>query len=261
MYEGCSCCLEWFLKVLFRLAVRFIFSVLVSFKLSHCHFSHYLSDPPDRPKNISCINKVISEGNGVVFCTWNHGRDTYLRNSAVLWWALKGKLTSQQNIYLPAAVTSDFVCFRVRTLSGNYTTGPFSYSVPKNPTVSPSASFAVSSSVEFISVWVQTKNQLGSIESLPINYSLSDIGKTAVVSVWQVLELSSNLCSVCYGWCVMKLHRSFYHSATVTGTWTWKYFAARIVKFMIGAERVWELVMPLFCLSFYRSEEWTPLCV
>lgn len=75
-----------------------------------------------------------------------------------------------------------FVCFRVRTLSGNHTVGPVTQSVCSKGTDLLSASFTVSSSVQLISVMVQAQNPLGSVVSFPINYTLSDIGKTTAVS-------------------------------------------------------------------------------
>lgn len=89
----------------------------------------------------------------------------------------------------------DFVCFRVRNLSGNHTVGPVTNSVSRKGTDLLSASFTVSSSVQLISVWVHAQNLLGSAVSFPINYTLSDIGKTAAVGVWWVCEVHGNFCS------------------------------------------------------------------
>lgn len=88
-----------------------------------------------------------------------------------------------------------FVCFRVRTLSVNHTVGQVTYIVSSKGTDLPSASFTVSSPVQLISVWVHAQNLLGSAVSFPINYTLSDIGKTAVVGVWWVCEVRGNFCS------------------------------------------------------------------
>lgn len=104
--------------------------------------------PPERPKNISCIYKVKDKERGVVFCTWNRGRDTFLRNNSVLW---------------------------VRTVPRNHTDGPVAYKVSNKGSAMLSAGFTVSSSVQLISVWVQTQNPLGSAESITTNYTLSDI--------------------------------------------------------------------------------------
>lgn len=101
--------------------------------------------PPDRPENISCINRISKDDDGgVVTCTWNKGRDTFLRDALVLW---------------------------VRTASRNHT----HTLVSSKGTESPSASFTVSQSDQFISVWVQAQNALGSVESSVISYTLSDI--------------------------------------------------------------------------------------
>lgn len=89
----------------------------------------------------------------------------------------------------------DFVCFRVRNLSGNHTVGPVTNSVSRKGTDLLSASFTVSSSVQLISVWVHAQNLLGSAVSFPINYTLNDIGKTAAVGVWWVCEVRGNFCS------------------------------------------------------------------
>lgn len=74
-----------------------------------------------------------------------------------------------------------FVVFRMGTPSGEYTSGPVMYSVSSKGTGFLSASFTVSSSVQLITVWVKSQNPLGSAESIPINYTLRDIGKTIAV--------------------------------------------------------------------------------
>lgn len=99
-------------------------------------------------------------------------------------------------------VKISFVCFRVRTLSGNHTVGPVTRSGIRKGTDLLSASFTVSSSVQLISVWVQAQNSLGFAVSLPINYTLSDIGKTAAVSdCWSCevhgIRLEVVLCFMC----------------------------------------------------------------
>lgn len=70
-----------------------------------------------------------------------------------------------------------FVCFRMRTVSRNHTD---EVKIPSKGTDSPSGSFPISTSVQFISVWVRVENLLGSAESSVINYTLSDIGKTHI---------------------------------------------------------------------------------
>ncbi|XP_056234743.1 interleukin-12 receptor subunit beta-2 isoform X2 [Seriola aureovittata] len=104
--------------------------------------------PPDRPKNISCNYRVINDKSGVMFCTWNRGRDTYLRDSSVL---------------------------RVRTVPRNHTDGPDVHNVSSKGTDVSSVNFTVSRSVQLISVWVQAENSLGSAVSSTINYTLRDI--------------------------------------------------------------------------------------
>ncbi|KAF7665254.1 hypothetical protein LDENG_00149550 [Lucifuga dentata] len=99
--------------------------------------------PPDCPENITCIHKVLKGEMGVVQCTWKRGRDTYLQNTLTLW---------------------------VRTVSGNALS---SFSVSsKGPD---SATFNVSNSVQLMSVCIQAKNPLGSVESDTFNYTLRDI--------------------------------------------------------------------------------------
>ncbi|KAM7388491.1 hypothetical protein PAMP_024661 [Pampus punctatissimus] len=104
--------------------------------------------PPDRPKNLSCIHKVLNNESGVVVCTWNRGQDTYLRSTSTLW---------------------------VRTVSGSHTGRQLSYKVLSKGRDLMSASFNVSSSVQLISVWVHTRNPLDTAVSATINYTLSDI--------------------------------------------------------------------------------------
>ncbi|XP_072245926.1 interleukin-12 receptor subunit beta-2 isoform X2 [Leuresthes tenuis] len=124
--------------------------------------------PPDRPKNVSCIYKILKNESGVVVCTWNRGRDTYLSNKSVL---------------------------RVRTVSGNHTEGPVLFNVTSTGTKSLSASFSVTRSVQLISVWVQAQNSLGSVESSIINYTLSDIEMPSKPLLGQP-ECSSRKCII-----------------------------------------------------------------
>lgn len=81
------------------------------------------------------------------------------------------------------------VCFSVKTPSENGTFGPVAFSVSSEG--HNSASFPVSSLVQLISVSVTAQNALGSVASSPVVYRLSDIGKTAAVSVWCVCEVLS----------------------------------------------------------------------
>ncbi|XP_030583586.1 interleukin-12 receptor subunit beta-2 [Archocentrus centrarchus] len=123
---------------------------------------------PDRPKNISCIYKIIKKESGVVVCTWNRGRDTNLRNSSALW---------------------------VKTVSGNHTDGPVPYKLSNKGTELLSVNFTVSRSVQLISVWVQTENPLGSAQSSIINYTLSDIAMPST-PVLSELNCSSRMCVI-----------------------------------------------------------------
>ncbi|XP_069550903.1 interleukin-12 receptor subunit beta-2 [Brachyistius frenatus] len=103
---------------------------------------------PDHPKNLKCIYKIKNTERGLMVCTWSRGRDTYLRNSSMLW---------------------------VRTVSGNHTDGPESNIVSSKGTEVLSVSFDVSRSVQLISVWVEAQNPLGSVNSSLTNYTLCDI--------------------------------------------------------------------------------------
>lgn len=76
------------------------------------------------------------------------------------------------------------VCFRVRTTSGEHRSGPVTYSVSGQGSDCLSASLDVSGSVQQISVWVESQNPLGSAESAPLNYTLSDIGETVKTEGW-----------------------------------------------------------------------------
>lgn len=76
------------------------------------------------------------------------------------------------------------VCFRVRTTSGVHTSGPVTYSVSGQGSDCLSASLDMSGSVQQISVWVESKNPLGSVKSAPLNYTLSDIGETVKAEGW-----------------------------------------------------------------------------
>ncbi|XP_037624766.1 interleukin-12 receptor subunit beta-2 [Sebastes umbrosus] len=123
---------------------------------------------PERPKNISCIYKVKGNETGFVFCTWNRGRDTFLRNNSMLW---------------------------VRTVSGNHTDETVAHKVSSKGSDVPSAGFNVSHSVRLISVWVQTRNPLGSAVSVTINYTLSDIAMPSTPVLGQP-ECSSRQCII-----------------------------------------------------------------
>ncbi|KAM7012032.1 interleukin-12 receptor subunit beta-2 [Tautogolabrus adspersus] len=103
---------------------------------------------PERPKNISCKHNVRNDESGVVACTWNTGRDTFLKNTSVLW---------------------------VTTVFGNHSAGPEPHNSTSKGRDLPSASFTVSSSARVITVRVHVKNELGNAESLPVNFTLKDI--------------------------------------------------------------------------------------
>lgn len=81
------------------------------------------------------------------------------------------------------------VCCSVRTYQKprNHTVAPVTTDVSSKGNDLLSASFNVSTSVQLITVWVQVHNALGPATSVPVNYTLSDIGKTEVQSgAWEV---------------------------------------------------------------------------
>lgn len=69
------------------------------------------------------------------------------------------------------------MCFRVRTTSGEHTSGLVTYGVSSQVSDFLSTSLDMPDSVQQISVWVESQNPLGSAESAPLNYTLSDIGE------------------------------------------------------------------------------------
>ncbi|XP_056895021.1 interleukin-12 receptor subunit beta-2 [Takifugu flavidus] len=113
-----------------------------------CGMDIFTGYAPALPSNISCVYEVQTNDSRTVLCTWDRGRDTFLTTNSSLW---------------------------VRTPSGQHTPGPVMYAVSRNGADFLSASLAVSGSVQQVSVWVESKNSLGSAESVPINYTLSDI--------------------------------------------------------------------------------------
>lgn len=135
-------------------------------QLDPCGLDILAGYPPDHPKNFKCTYKVQTNESGVLACTWNRGQDTYLGTRSKL-------------------------C--VRTVTGNHTDGP--HSVSSTGTESLSASFAVSRSVQLISVWVTVQNELGSVESSITNYSLSDIAMPLAPGLY-LLECSSRRCII-----------------------------------------------------------------
>lgn len=136
-----------------------------------------VSDAPALPSNISCVYKVQTNNSRAVLCTWDRGRDTFLTTNSSLWWVCQ---TPAHPTLAGATSLTQFahMCFRVRTPSGQHTPGPVTYAVSRNGADFLSASLALSGSVQQVSVWVESHNLLGSAESVPINYTLRDIGET-----------------------------------------------------------------------------------
>ncbi|KAK5870005.1 hypothetical protein PBY51_024672 [Eleginops maclovinus] len=144
--------------------------------------------PPERPKNISCTYEVKNNESGVVFCSWDRGRDTLLKNDLKLW---------------------------RRIVYKNQTDTPVEYSVSSDLR---SADFPVTSSVQMISVWVHAKNTLGSADSITKNYTLRDI-KMPSTPVLHQPDCSSRECIIKVEQPVMTQHLEIQYKAD-TQTWT-----------------------------------------
>uniref|UniRef100_A0A3P9LHS3 Interleukin 12 receptor, beta 2a n=1 Tax=Oryzias latipes TaxID=8090 RepID=A0A3P9LHS3_ORYLA len=137
-------------------------------KLDPCGQDISTGYPPDSPKDIFCNYVIQKLESGVVNCSWDGGRDTFLWNHFVL---------------------------RVRTFSGNVTEGLLQFNVSMKGSVRPSVNFPVSRSVDYISVWVHARNSLGSAESPVINYTLRDRAKPSPPILGQP-DCSSRKCEV-----------------------------------------------------------------
>ncbi|KAL3047532.1 hypothetical protein OYC64_021684 [Pagothenia borchgrevinki] len=144
--------------------------------------------PPESPKNISCTYKVKNSDSGDVFCSWDRGRDTFLKNDLML---------------------------MMRILSKNHTHAPM---LSSKATDQRSASVRVPGSVLMISVWVHAKNALGSEDSIRKNYTLSDI-KIPLTPVLRQPDCTSQECTITVEQPVMTQHLEIQYRAD-TQTWT-----------------------------------------
>uniref|UniRef100_A0A8C6TJ67 Interleukin 12 receptor, beta 2a n=1 Tax=Neogobius melanostomus TaxID=47308 RepID=A0A8C6TJ67_9GOBI len=143
--------------------------------------------PPDVPTNVSCIFKVADQlPKGV--CSWNSGRNTYLKNNSTL-------------------------C--LRTFTHNASEGTQHCIVSAKG----SASFPVGSSVQLISVWIHVSNPLGSAVSPVINYTLSDI-LTPDPPVLDIVNSSSRNCSIKVTQRLPTLHLDVYYKENNKEEWT-----------------------------------------
>lgn len=133
--------------------------------LDSCGLDVSTEYPPEKPHFISCICKIHKNQNGEVVCTWDRGR---------------------------AVRASNFVLW-VTTSAGGTSEGPVSYR--SQGSESPLASFTVLRSVQQISVWVQARNKLASVNSSIINYTLSDIVMPSAPVLVQ-LTCSSRMCTI-----------------------------------------------------------------
>ncbi|XP_014842482.1 PREDICTED: interleukin-12 receptor subunit beta-2-like [Poecilia mexicana] len=129
--------------------------------LDDCGLDITAGYPPDKPKNISCIYRILKNDTRRVNCSWDRGRDTYLNNRFVV---------------------------RVGTASGNQTGLVWSVS-------GTSANFTLPRSVQLMSVQIEAHNSLGSENSSIVSYNLSDIVMPSTPVVDQV-ECSSRNCTI-----------------------------------------------------------------
>ncbi|XP_053285862.1 interleukin-12 receptor subunit beta-2 [Pleuronectes platessa] len=116
--------------------------------LDPCGLDIFTGYVPDSPKNLSCIYKVLNNKSGDVLCTWNRGRQTFLRDKTQLW---------------------------LSTLAGNHTSKPEPHNVSSKGTGPLSVTFTVLRSVQLISVCVKACNELGPVVNATVEYSLTDI--------------------------------------------------------------------------------------
>ncbi|XP_054900098.1 interleukin-12 receptor subunit beta-2 [Poeciliopsis prolifica] len=121
--------------------------------------------PPDQPKSILCIYRILKYDTGSVNCSWDRGRDTYLVNHFTV---------------------------EVGTVSGNQT-GRLVLS--GKAIEGTSASFTLPRSVQLVSVQIRAQNTLGSAKSSIVSYNLSDIVMPSTPIVDQV-ECSSRNCTI-----------------------------------------------------------------
>ncbi|XP_061539111.1 interleukin-12 receptor subunit beta-2 isoform X5 [Phycodurus eques] len=122
-----------------------------------CGLDIWAGYPPERPRNIRCSYKVVTNQTGEVFCSWERGLKTHLKDTAELW-----------------CVSCHLVCAITR-VSGDLPQPWPPFKIPIRGADPQSARFSVSTKVHFISVRVRTHNALGSAMSPPANYTLSNI--------------------------------------------------------------------------------------
>lgn len=129
-----------------------------------CGMDIWVGYPPEQPKDISCIYKMLKNDTANVTCFWDSGRkEPDLRKHYVVW---------------------------ASTVIGNHTV----CNVSSKRTESPSCSFTLPSFVRFMSVRIRAQNPLGSNES-SVSYNLSDIVMPSAPVVNQV-KCSSKNCTI-----------------------------------------------------------------
>uniref|UniRef100_A0A3P9NFD0 Interleukin 12 receptor, beta 2a n=1 Tax=Poecilia reticulata TaxID=8081 RepID=A0A3P9NFD0_POERE len=130
--------------------------------LDDCGLDITAGYPPDKPKDISCIYRILKNDTRRVNCSWDRGRDTYLNNRFVV---------------------------RVGTASGNQTGLVWNVS-------GTSANFTLPRSVQLMSVQIEAHNSLGSENSSIVSYNLSDIAVMPSTPVVDQVECSSRNCTI-----------------------------------------------------------------
>nr|XP_057929338.1 interleukin-12 receptor subunit beta-2 [Doryrhamphus excisus]XP_057929340.1 interleukin-12 receptor subunit beta-2 [Doryrhamphus excisus] len=100
--------------------------------------------PPERPEEVSCVYQVRSNETGLLLCRWERGRRSHLQDTTEL---------------------------RLTSVPEERPHPPYRSSVGGDTW----ATFNVSEEVRRVSVWVHIRNALGTSESKPSNYTLSDI--------------------------------------------------------------------------------------
>ncbi|XP_019752726.1 interleukin-12 receptor subunit beta-2 [Hippocampus comes] len=161
--------------------------------LDPCGFDIWAGYPPERPRDIRCKQKVLSNLTGEVICSWERGRKTHLRDTSELVWVSTSVSGDPTESWPPIKI----------------------FIGASDP---PMARFSVRHRVQFISVRVSTHNALGSAVSLPANYTLSNIA-IPEAPVLAVPRCSSRGCALR----VQSPQRTQYleiQYATEAGLWT-----------------------------------------
>ncbi|XP_077390450.1 interleukin-12 receptor subunit beta-2-like [Festucalex cinctus] len=160
-------------------------------EMDECGIDIVTGYPPETPRNIRCNHTVLSNEAGEVFCSWDRGRKTHLRDTSEI---------------------------RVTSISENLTESWPPIKIVIGGADPPLARFSVPNGVRFISVRVHTSNPLGPAASLPANYTLRDIVIPSA-PVLGVPQCSSRGCAIRV-WPPERTQRVEVQYATETGLWT-----------------------------------------